>query len=127
MQAGSPDQGLASPQGCSGVPGCTQGFHPGCWPGPGFALGLLILVLLWLPLSAASACDLLPLRPLAPGLWLVPAPAAESDAGNRGQSSHLLLAREGAPVGRGQRPDAGLRCAAALAPRSASGAWRPPT
>jgi hypothetical protein len=69
--------------------------------------------------AAAPACEPLPLTLLAPGLWLVPAAGAESDAGNRGHSSHLLLASDGArlwAVGSGPSPAFGrrLRCTALL-------------
>ena len=66
-------------------------------------------------LAAPGACDALPWQPLAPGLWLLPAPASESDAANRGHSSHLLVARDGArtwAIGTGATPRLGkrLRC-----------------
>lgn len=87
----------------------AQGFHWVCVLGLGLALGL--------PAPAGAACDALPLQPLAPGLWLVVAVGAESDAGNRGQSSHLLLAQDGDrlwAVGSGPTPAFGarLRCTA---------------
>ena len=71
------------------------------------------------PVDAAPACNEVPLTPLAPGLWLVPAPGPDSDAINRGHSSHLLLARDGPrlwAVGNGPTPAFGerLRCTALL-------------
>lgn len=65
----------------------------------------------------AAPCQPLPLQPLAPGLWLVPAQAEDSDAHNRGHTSHLLLARDGGrvwAVGAGATPVLGarLRCTA---------------
>lgn len=75
--------------------------------------GALLAALLWV--HAAWACQPVPLQPLAPGLWLVPAAQAESDAGNRGHASHLVVARAGSRlwlVGAGPTPAFGerLRC-----------------
>lgn len=69
------------------------------------------------PMWAAAACDRLAIRPLAPGLWLVQAGAAETDAGNRGQVVNLVLARDGPrlwALGSGATPVLGsrLRCTA---------------
>jgi hypothetical protein len=85
----------------------AQGFHWVCALGLGLALGPTA--------RAEAACDALPMQALAPGLWLVAAAGAESDAGNRGQSSHLLLAQDGDrlwAVGSGPTPAFGarLRC-----------------
>lgn len=65
----------------------------------------------------SAACELLPLRPLAPGLWLVPAQPGDSDAANRGHVAHVLLASGGArlwALGSGPTPAFGarLRCTA---------------
>lgn len=83
--------------------------------GLGLAL-LVLLVALALP-AAAVTCRHVPLQALGASLWLVPAPASESDADNRGHSSHLLLARDGPRlwvVGSGPTPAFGqrLRCTA---------------
>lgn len=88
---------------------------------------MLVLVLAWSalmlglprPAHAAVACQGLTLQALAPGLWLVPAAGADSDAGNRGHTSHLLLARDGPrlwAVGSGPSPAFGrrLRCTARM-------------
>lgn len=87
--------------------------------GRGLAWALLLLAALLLvqPAHARPACQLLPMQVLAPGLWLLPAEGSESDAANRGHSSHLLLARDGArlwAVGTGPTPAFGrrLRCTA---------------
>lgn len=87
--------------------------------GQGLLLGLLLLAtLLALPTAQARpTCQPLPMQTLAPGLWLLPAEGSESDAANRGHSSHLLLARDGArlwAVGTGPTPAFGrrLRCTA---------------
>ena len=81
--------------------------------------GALLLLLLGGVAAAVQGapCQPLPLQPLAPGLWLVPAVAEDSDAVNRGRSSHLLLARDGGrvwAVGAGATPVLGarLRCTA---------------
>lgn len=84
------------------------------YPVPAGRPGVRALVVAWLLLMAglASACEALPWQALAPGLWWVPAPAAETDAGNRGHSSHLLVAREGTrvwAVGSGPTPAFGAR------------------
>lgn len=76
--------------------------------------------LLAVPAAHAQAqppCEALPMQALAPGLWLLPAAGAESNADNRGHSSHLLLARDGArlwAVGTGPTPAFGqrMRCTA---------------
>lgn len=77
----------------------------------------LSLALVATATAAAPACQTLPLQRLGPGLWWVPAPAAEADAHNRGHTSHLLLARDGPrlwAVGSGATPVLGqrLRCTA---------------
>lgn len=63
----------------------------------------------------AGGCEPVPLQRLAAGLWLVPAAQAESDAGNRGHASHLVVARHAGRlwlVGAGPTPVFGarLRC-----------------
>lgn len=65
------------------------------------ACALLLGPLLWLlcclwPLRAA-ACPgpALQLLPLAPGVWWLPAVPGDSDAGNRGQVSNLVLVQQG--------------------------------
>lgn len=113
----------------------AQGYPAGGLPGLGLRLSRLLRLLrrsgvlpaLMLGLALASApggaaaaegpCEPLPLQALAPGLWLVPAPSVDGDEANRGQGSHLLLARDGArlwAVGSGPTPAFGrrLRCTA---------------
>jgi hypothetical protein len=47
--------------------------------------------------AARAACEgpAVPLEPLAPALWRVPAASGDADAGNRGHVSNLLLALDG--------------------------------
>ena len=95
----------------------AQGYPAACAQSLRFAL--IAVCALWSAgwAAAAAPCQPVPLTRLAPGLWLVPAVAAESDAVNRGHSSHLLLARDGQrlwAVGSGPTPAFGerLRCTA---------------
>ena len=58
---------------------------------------LWLLGVLWAqPTAAASVCSGPPLalQRLGPGLWWLPGQPGEADAANRGQVSHLLLARQ---------------------------------
>jgi len=65
-------------------------------------LALTLLLALAPPLAAAACRGLAqPLVALGPGLWWLPAVAGDSQAGNRGRVSNLLLLREG--PGRGAR------------------------
>ena len=62
------------------------------------ALALWIMALAFAaPPAQAAACagPQLVFKPAGPGVWWVPAQAGESDAGNRGQVSNLLLVRQG--------------------------------
>lgn len=108
------------------VPGCA-GLAPVCSrlaqrkPAAGWRVcGLALVLSLALAPGRGAGCELLPLRPLAPGLWAVPAVPAlggDSDAGNRGHVVHGLLARDGArlwALGSGPTPTFGarLRCTA---------------
>lgn len=121
-------RGCAGP-GCSKGPGwrstLAQGFHGvrravlGLAPARATLLPWLLAAgfALALPAQSAAPCDALVLQPLAPGLWLVPARGSESDADNRGHTSHVLLARDGPrlwAVGSGPTPVFGqrLRCSA---------------
>ena len=58
-----------------------------------------VLTVLWLlaaPLAAARCPGLaLVLQPLAPGVWWLPSALGDSDAGNRGQVSNIVLVRDG--------------------------------
>lgn len=100
------------------------GAGPGLWRRwlaarlvPVLTVWVLLMLGLVAPATAAPACQPLPLQRLAPGLWWVPAPAAEADAGNRGHAHAVLLARDGPrlwAVGSGATPVLGqrLRCTA---------------
>lgn len=59
----------------------------------------VLLLAAFAAVSMARAADCLGpalrFEPLGPGLWLVPAATGDSEAGNRGQVSNLVLAREG--------------------------------
>lgn len=69
------------------------------------------------PLQAAGG---LALRPLAPGLWLLPARPGDADAGNRGQVSNLLVAPADGRLwllGSGPSPAFGQRLARTLQAR----------
>lgn len=89
---------------------------PGLWSRLWCGLWL-VAVLMAGPARAAPSCDALPLQPLAPRLWLLPAAGGDSDEANRGQSSHLLVAQEGRRlwvVGTGPTPAFGARLACTL-------------
>jgi hypothetical protein len=60
------------------------------------AVALAGLLMWWAPLaSAACSGPPVPLVPLASGVWWVPSATGDSDAGNRGQVSNLVLVRDG--------------------------------
>ena len=81
-------------------------------------VAMLLMALLAAPMAQAQPpCQRLPMQALAPGLWLLPAAGGDSDASNRGHTSHLLLARDGPrlwAIGTGPTPAFGqrLRCTA---------------
>ncbi len=59
-----------------------------------------LLLALAAPLAAARCTGLpQPLLALAPGVWWLPAASGDSDAGNRGQVSNLVLVRQGQGAG----------------------------
>ena len=66
---------------------------------------LLLLGLVWGVPAAAAACadPPLPLQQLGPGLWWVPGQPGDAQAANRGQVSHLLLARQAGTAGSAAR------------------------
>lgn len=97
----------------------AQGYPAKRWRGSACLrmLWLWVWLTVSMPLLAAPACVPLPLQPLAPRLWLVAALGEDSDATNRGQSSHLLVARDGSRwwvVGTGPTPAFGARLACTL-------------
>lgn len=99
-----------------------------CWPlsrWRGWCLLLPLLAAVSATPAAAAACagPLLPMQRLGAGLWWVPGHSGEADAANRGQVSHLLLARQPAAtprwwaLGSGPTPAFGARLACQLRQR----------
>ena len=98
---------------CHGCAVLTQGKPQSGWRWPGprcpawpprllLALAALLAALMRAPLAlaaprAAARCSGLPqpLQPLAPGVWWVPGDTGDSQAGNRGQVSAVVLVRQG--------------------------------
>ena len=80
--------------------------------GAGWSWGLLVACSAW-PIARAADCPgpLLHFEPLAADVWLVPAASGDSDAGNRGQVSNLVLVRQpdhdAAQVGRAEQAGGG--------------------